>query len=73
MMYYFYIKNDYFLNYFFFGKILAKYSLKRTKLHHFKKISRGSMPPNPPSKRLALPRAACAKRHANAPTFPEKF
>ena len=28
------IKNNYFLNY-FFDKILAKYSLKRTKLHHF--------------------------------------
>ena len=25
------------------------YTLKRTKLHRFKKISRGSMPPNPPS------------------------
>ena len=24
-------------------------NLKRTKLHHFKKNSRGSMPPNPPS------------------------
>ena len=30
-------------------KILSKYTLKRTKLHRFKKISRGSMPPNPPS------------------------
>ena len=39
----------YFLNY-FFDKILAKYSLKRTKLHYFLKFSRGSMPPNPPSK-----------------------
>ena len=37
------------LNY-FFDKILAKYSLKRTKLHHFFKFSWGSMPPNPPSK-----------------------
>ena len=35
----------------FFDKILAKYSLKRTKLHHFKKFSRGNMPPNPPNKR----------------------
>ena len=48
---------DYFLNY-FFDKILAKYSLKRIKLHHFLKFSRGSMPPNPPSKRVASPRAA---------------
>ena len=30
-------------------KIWSKYTLKRTKLHHFKKFSRGSMPPNPPS------------------------
>ena len=42
----------------FFDKILAKYSLKRTKLHHFLKFSRGSIPPNPPSKRVASPRAA---------------
>ena len=33
--------------------MLAKYSPKGTKLHHFKKISRGSMHPNPPSKRVA--------------------
>ena len=39
--------------------MLAKYSPKRTKLHHFQKFSRGSMPPNrpiapePPSKRVA--------------------
>ena len=56
-----------FLNY-FFDKILAKYSLKRTKLHHFLKCSRGSMPPNPPSKRVASPPAAwrfapCKYRH----------
>ena len=37
----------------FFNKILAKYSPKRTKLRHFKKNSRGSMPPNPRSKRVA--------------------
>ena len=30
-------------------KIVSKYTLKRTKLHRFKKFSRGSMPPNPPS------------------------
>ena len=30
-------------------KIWSKYTLKRTKLHRFKNISRGSMPPNPPS------------------------
>ena len=43
-----------FSNY-FFDKILAKYFLKRTKLHHFLKFSRGSMPPNLPSKRVASP------------------
>ena len=39
-------------------KIFAKYSPKRTKLHHLKKNSLGSMPPNLPSKRVTLPRAA---------------
>ena len=34
----------------FKDKIWSKYTPKRTKLHHFKKFSRGSMPPNPPSK-----------------------
>ena len=42
----------------FFDKIAAKYTPKRTKLHHFLKFSRGSMPPNPPNKRVALPRLA---------------
>ena len=52
-------------------KIVAKYSLKRTKLHHFKKFSRVSMPPNPPSKRVASPRTSC---HAlNTPTFQKNF
>ena len=52
----------------FLDKIVAKYSLKRTKLHHFKKFSRGSMPPN---KRVASPRASC---HAlNTPTFQKNF
>ena len=50
----------------FFYKILAKYSPKRTKSHHFKKISWVSMPPNPSSK-------CVAKRHANNPTFPKIF
>ena len=42
----------------FYDKIAAKYTPKRTKLHHFLKFSRGSMPPIPPSKRVALPRVA---------------
>ena len=36
-------KNEYFYN---FYKIVAKYTPERIKLHHFKKFSRGSMPPN---------------------------
>ena len=40
----------------FFDKIAAKYTPKRTKLHHFLKFSPGSMPPNPPNKCVALPR-----------------
>ena len=40
-------------------QILAKYSPKRTKLHHLKKDSRGSIPPNPLTNvRVASPRAA---------------
>ena len=37
------------MNYFtiFFYKILAKYSPKRTKLHHFKKILLGAYPRTP--------------------------
>ena len=49
----------------FFYKILAKYSPKRTKVHHFKKNSRGSMAPN------LLANAWL--RHANAPTFTKKI
>ena len=45
-------------------KILANYSLKRTKLHHLKKNSRGACP-EPPFKRVA-------SRHANTPTFTKK-
>ena len=36
-------------------KISSKYTLKRTKLHRFKKISRGSMPPNPPNNAHGFP------------------
>ena len=57
----------------FFYKILAKYSLKRTKLHHFKKFSRGSMPPNPPNKRVALPRAAWRFAPCKYPHFSRKI
>ena len=49
----------------FFDKILAKYSLKRTKLHHFFNFLGGACP------RTSLANAWL--RHANTPTFPEKF
>ena len=39
----------------FLYKILAKYSRKRTKLHHFKKNFLGEHAPNPHSKRMASP------------------
>ena len=42
-----YKKMTYYYN--FFYKILAKYSVKRTRLHHFKNFSWWSIPPNPPS------------------------
>ena len=58
---------------FFFHKILAKYSTKRTKLHHFLKFSRGSMPPNPPNKRVALPRAAWRFAPCKYPHFYKKY
>ena len=57
----------------FFDKILAKYSLKRTKLHHFKKFSRGSTPPNPPNIRVALPRAAWRFAPCKYPHFYRKI
>ena len=39
-------------------KNLWKYAPKRTRLHHWKFFFRGSMPSNPPSKRMATPRVA---------------
>ena len=56
----------------FFYKILAKYSPKRTKLHHFLKFSRGNMPPNPPSKRVASARAAWPFAPCKYPHFYKK-
>ena len=44
-----------------------------TKLHHFKKFSRGSMPPNPLANAWLRHALHGASRHANTPTFPEKF
>ena len=68
----FYIKNEYFLNN-YLDKILAKYSPKITKLQNFKKFSRGSMPPNPPSKRVASPRAAWRFAPCKYPHFFRKI
>ena len=45
--------------------MLSKYTPKRTKLHHSKKNSRGSMPPNPPSKHMALHAALRLATHPN--------
>ena len=66
---YFYIKNDYFLNY-FFDKILAKYSLKRTK---FKNFLGGACPRTPLANTWLRHALHGTLRHANTPTFPEKF
>ena len=52
-------KKGIFLQYFLY-KILAKYSPKRTKLQHLKKI-------------LHEPSLHGASRHANTPTFPKIF
>ena len=54
----------------FFDKIAAKYTPKRTKLHHFLKFSPGSMPPNPPNKRVPRPtwRFALSEIRLNPPT-----
>ena len=61
-----------FKNY-FVDKILAKYSLNRTKLHHFLNFYRGSKPPNPPSKRVAKPRAAWREAPSKYPPFSRKI
>ena len=42
------MKNDNFRN-FLKTKVGSKYTPKRTKVHQFKTIFRGSLPPNPPS------------------------
>ena len=43
-----------------------------SKTHHLKKFSQGSMPPNPPSKRLATPRVASSFAVCNSPS-PKKL
>ena len=58
---------------YFLYKILAKYSPKRTKLHHFLKFSRGACPRTPLANAWQGHVLHGAKRHANTPTFPKIF
>ena len=68
----FYIKNGNFWKKNTY-KIWSKYTLKRTKLHRFKKISRGSMPPNPLAMRMASPCAACRFATCKFPNLKKNF
>ena len=53
--------------------LIKKNTLKRTKLHRFKKISRGSMPSNPLAIRMASPCAACCFATCKFPNVKIKF
>ena len=53
-------------------KIWSKYTLKRTKLHHLKKISRGSMPPNPPNNVHGFAMRSMSLRDMQIPKSEEK-
>ena len=57
----------------FLYKILAKYSPKRTKLHHFKKILGGACPRNPLANAWLCHALHSASRHANTPTITKIF
>ena len=48
-------------------KVSSKYTLKRTKLHRFKKISRGSMPLNPPSNAQSFAMRSMSLRDTQIP------
>ena len=54
-------------------KIRSKYTLKRTKLHRFKKISRGSMPPNPPSNAHGFAMRSMSLRDMQIPKSEKKI
>ena len=54
-------------------KIGSKYTLKRTKLHRFKKFSRGSMPPNPPSNAHGLAMRSMSLRDMQIPKSEKKI
>ena len=68
MKYKYLYKNEYF--YTFFYKILAKYSKKKD---HFFKFSRGSMPPNPPNKRVAMQISPLSKNILNPPEWNPRY
>ena len=53
----------------YFSKIFSK-THQNTPLFKFSWLS---MPPNPPSKRVASPRAASASPHANIPPLFQKY
>ena len=59
-----------------FGKFLSQNFIKiYSKTHQiapFKKNSRGTCPPNPPNKRVALLWVACPSRHATRPAQTQK-
>ena len=54
-------------------KIWSKYTLKRTKLHRFKKFSRGSMPPNPPSNAHGFAMRSMSLRDMQIPKSEKKI
>ena len=53
----------------FFLQNCSKIHSRKTKLHHYLKFSRGSMPPNPPNKRVLRHALHGTKRYANRLTF----
>ena len=57
----------------FFYKILAKYSPKRTKLHHFKNFLRGACPQTPLTNAWLRNALHGASRRANTPTITKIF
>ena len=50
-----------------------KYTLKRTKLHRFKKFSRGGMPPNPPSNAHGFAMRSMSLRDMQIPKSEKKI
>ena len=52
---------------------LQNFSKIFSKLHHLKKISRGSMPPNPPNKRVASLHGMALRAMQIPPLLQKKF